>query len=209
VLRTSLKHDFSLLLKKVVQAISIMETTAIATKCDYDRDFTGCVLGIGERNGYHDSDFYATVWDEEQGSVRTIEDGTTRFYAPSKYHRVDATEEVRAKARNWWATKVGPKQGSLVLMGQRLAVEVGCTVQVIKGRKIPQGTKGEVVWKGRDGYYRSYGLTLSLPARAFRVGLRLADGSRVFTSLENVSKTQVVLPTEAEIADWVKNNNPY
>lgn len=186
-----------------------METANNAKVCDYDRDFTGCVLGVSENNGYHDSDFYATVWDEEQGCVRTIEDGTTRAYAPSKYSRADATPEVRAKARAWWTAKVGPKQAYAALMGKRLAIDLGSTVEVVKGRKIAKGTVAEVVWKGKDAFYRSYGLTYSLPARAFRLGLRLKDGTRVFTSMENVTKLGVVEPTEAEIAEWVSSNNPY
>ena len=188
-----------------------METTTIDTiKPDYERDFHGCVLAIDERNGYHDSDFYATVWDEERQCVRTIDDGTTRFAAPSKYHRADASLEVREKARSWWAREVGPKQGANVLLGQRLSINVGDTVKVVKGRKIVKGTVGVVVWKGRDSFYKPYGLTFSLPARAFRVGLRLGfGGARVFTSMENVVKEDVVKPTEAEIAEWVKFNNPY
>jgi hypothetical protein len=87
-----------------------METTTI--QCDYERDFKGCVLGIREYNGYHDSDFYATVWDEERQCVREIEDGTTRAYAPSKYSRADATDEVRAKARNWYATNPEVRDGA-------------------------------------------------------------------------------------------------
>lgn len=176
-----------------------METTVETPKCDYDRNFTGCVLGISERNGYHDSDFFATVWDEEQGCVRTIEDGTTRAYAPSKYSRADATEEVVAKARAWWSKEIGPKQAYATLKGQRAFIDVGCTVEVIKGRKLPKGTTGQVVWKGRD----------SFNPRAYRIGIRLANGTRVFVAMDNVMKLGVVQPTEAEMAEWIKFNNPY
>ena len=188
-----------------------MENTTTATNVsDYDRDFTGCVLAIDERNGYHDSDFYATVWDEEKQCVRTIDDGTTRCYAPSKYHRADASPAVWEKARAWWAREVGPKMGANTLLAQRLSINVGDMVKVVKGRKIVKGTIGEVVWKGRDSFYKPYGLTFSLPARAFRVGIRLGyGGAKVFTSMENVVKEGVVKPTEAEVAEWVKFNNPY
>lgn len=187
-----------------------MTTATTANVCDYDRDFTGCVLGTSERNGYHDSDFYATVWDEEQGCVRTIEDGTTRFYAPSKYSRADATPEVRAKARAWWAATVGPKQAYAVLMGRRVAIDLGSKVEVIKGRKVAKGTTGEVVWKGRDAYYRTFGYNpFTLPAKAYRIGIRLDDGSRVFLSMDNVMKLGIVPPSEAEIAEWINSNNPY
>lgn len=179
--------------------MTTMETITSSNVCDYDRDFTGCVLGISERNGYHDSDFYATVWDDEQGCVRTIEDGTTRFYAPSKYSRADASDEVRAKARAWWSREVGPKLGYAHLMGRRAFIDVGAEVEVFKGRKVAKGTKGEVVWKGADGFKRG----------AYRIGIRLLDGTRFYTAMENVMKLGVVPPSEAEIAEWIESNNPY
>jgi hypothetical protein len=191
-----------------------MEATTIeAPKVhDYDRDFRGYVLGIDERNGYSDSDFFATVWDEEQGCVRTISDGTTRFAAPPKYAGADASSEVWAKAEAWWAANVGPKQALETILARRKFIDVGSEVEVAKGRKIPKGTKGEVFWKGKDQFYRSYGYgdtMFGLPARAFRIGIRLLDGSRVYTSMDNVFKLNVLPPTEAEIAEWVKNHNPY
>lgn len=175
-----------------------METITSAM-CDYDRNFNGCVLALGERNGYHDSDFFATVWDEEAGCVRTIEDGTTRFHAPSKYSRADATEEVVAKARAWWAEKVGPKQAYAVLVGRAMYIDVGCEVEVFKGRKIAKGTRGEVVWRGNDAF----------KANGYRIGIRLLNGTRVYTSLDNVFKLNVKQPSEGELAEWVKHNNPY
>jgi hypothetical protein len=185
---------------KIVQDISIMETTVETPKCDYyDRDFTGCVLGVTENNGYHDSDFFAIVWDEEQGCVRTIEDGTTRAYAPSKYSRADATPEVMAKARAWWSKEIGPKQAYSVLMGHRASIDVGCEVEVIKGRNLPKGTTGQVVWKGKDAFN----------PRAYRIGIRLINGTRVFTAMSNVLKLNVLPPTEADIQYWIENNNPY
>jgi ribosomal protein L24 len=175
-----------------------MET--ITTKCDYERDFTGCVLSTREYNGYHDSDFYATVWDEEMGCVREIEDGTTRCYAPSKYSRADASEEVRAKARNWYASNAGIRASARIRLERAFnAIRVGDEVEVVAGRKIVKGTKGEVVWVGRD----------SFNPRAYRVGMRLIDGSRVFTAMGNLEKLNVMPPTEAEIDAEVQRNNPY
>ena len=176
-----------------------METLTSPKVCDYDRNFNGCVLSVREYNGYHDSDFYATVWDEEQGRVREIEDGTTRFPAPSKYHRPDASFEVKEKARAWWAREVGHKMAYGVLMGQRAFIDLGCEVEVFKGRKVSKGTKGEVVWKGEDGF----------KPKAYRIGIRLTDGSRVYTAMENTIKLGVLPPTNAEFDDWVKSNNPY
>jgi hypothetical protein len=171
----------------------------ITAKCDYERDFRGCVLGISERNGYHDSDFYATVWDEEQGCVRTIEDGTTRCYAPSKYSRADATDEVRAKARNWYATDAKVREAATDRLHRAFAaIRVGDEVQIVAGRKVAKGTKGEVVWVGPDGFRRG----------AYRIGMRLIDGSRVYTAMDNASK-MFNPPTEAEIDAEIARNNPY
>jgi len=187
-------------------------TATSSTVSDYDRDFTGCVLGIREMNGYHDSDFYATVWDEAQGCVREIFDGTTRCHAPSKYHRADASDEVLTKARDWWASTIGPRNAYSTLMGQRVRIDVGAEVEVIKGKKVEKGTKGIVCWKGEDAFYRrpyySAGLNLYDP-RKYRIGIKLSDGTKVFTSLANVVKLNVIEPNEAEISDWIKSNNPY
>ena len=177
-----------------------METAAIATKCDYERDFTGCVLSIREYNGYHDSDFYATVWDDEQGCVREIEDGTTRAYAPSKYSRADATVEVRAKARSWYANDLKIREAARNRLSRSFAaIRVGDEVMVVAGRKIAKGTVGEVVWVGHDNFN----------PKAYRIGLRLPDGSKVFTAMGNVEKSSINPPTEAEIDAEVARCNPY
>lgn len=56
---------------------------------------------------------------------------------------------------------------------ERERVAFGKNVIVIKGRKLPIGTIGDVFWIGNSGWGES-------------VGLRLLDGRRVFTSLTNV-----------------------
>ena len=47
-------------------------------------------------------------------------------------------------------------------------------VKVVKGRKVPIGTEGEVCWMGLDGFGNK------------KVGIRLKDGSRVYTATSNV-----------------------
>ena len=51
-----------------------------------------------EENGYHDSDFYAVVWDDEQNCLLHKQYATTRFYSNGFGAEVDATSEVIAKA---------------------------------------------------------------------------------------------------------------
>lgn len=59
--------------------------------------YIGRVLSTGEINGYDDSDFTATVWDDEKDEPVTFTYATTRAYTYHLYAHVDATDEVRAK----------------------------------------------------------------------------------------------------------------
>ena len=60
--------------------------------------YVGRVLETYEENGYHDSDFYAVVWDDETESIIHKQYATTRFYSNGYGAKVDATPEVIAKA---------------------------------------------------------------------------------------------------------------
>ena len=132
--------------------------------------------------------------------MREIEDGTTRAYAPSKYRQADASDDVRAKARAWYGTD--PKIRASItrcLVSAFSAIRVGDQVKVVAGRKIAKGTVGEVVWVGKDAFRK----------HAFRAGIRIGDGSRVFTAMDNLSKLNYTPPTEAEIDAEVARCNPY
>ena len=41
-------------------------------------EYEGCVLDTWEHNGYHDSDWYALVWDRDAQELKQIEYDTTR-----------------------------------------------------------------------------------------------------------------------------------
>ena len=58
------------------------------------------------------------------------------------------------------------------------------TVRVVKGRKIPIGTEGEIVWMGFDSFGKK------------RVGLRLLDGKKVYTAATNVKVVTLEEATE-------------
>lgn len=73
-------------------------------KFHYEYTYVGCVLGLGEYNGYDDSDFYAMVWDEENQTVKKVWYDTTRAYTNTTAH-VDATDEVREKARRFYESE--------------------------------------------------------------------------------------------------------
>lgn len=61
----------------------------------------GFCLFEREYNGYDDSDFYMTYWDEQEGCPKEVMFGTTRAYCYSMGSRADATPEVKAKYEAW------------------------------------------------------------------------------------------------------------
>ena len=61
----------------------------------------GRVVRTWERNGYHDSDFYATLWLDSLGEPREVEYATTRFPSDGNDACVDASDEVMGKYRDW------------------------------------------------------------------------------------------------------------
>jgi hypothetical protein len=64
--------------------------------------YAGAVLGDYEDNGYHDSYWYAILWDAAQGKVITKEYAATA-HAGGGWSQVDATPDVIAKARAYAA----------------------------------------------------------------------------------------------------------
>lgn len=69
--------------------------------CLYDTHH-GLCLTAREKNGYEDSDFFMTVWNEERGEPEEIQYATTRGWSyPCFYSHVDATDEVKEKYEAW------------------------------------------------------------------------------------------------------------
>lgn len=104
------------------------------------------MLADRERNGYHDSDFYAIYWDEEDGRVKSVEYGTTRFPSPT-WCEVDATPDVIEKAVRYTLERALILiYGSFKIDQETLKIgHRGHKVRVIAGRKVPLGTEGYVV----------------------------------------------------------------
>lgn len=109
-------------------------------------EYEGAVLDTFERNGYDDSDFFAIVWDGEK--VTSVEYATTRGWTYPNTATVDATDEVRAKATDWFRARAREREERL----DRAAAEtpaVGKKVRVTKARTrgkapIAAGTEGWV-----------------------------------------------------------------
>jgi hypothetical protein len=106
--------------------------------------FAGCVLATWERNGYDDSDFFASVWNEEKQCIEVIEYGTTRAWTYPNTAVVDATPEVKAKANAY--TKRCDLQAAILHDISRAAeVAKGKACLVVKGRKIAKGSTVKVI----------------------------------------------------------------
>lgn len=146
--------------------------------------YIGVVLELGEYNGRDDSDFYAVVWDDEQGCTKRVEYATTRGWTYPNGASVDATPEVREKYNKWCEAK-----RIEYLIAQRKKEEMtptrGKRIRVVKGRKVEHGVEGEVFWVGPCRYNRN----------TTRVGVQLTNGEKVFIDAANVS---VILTSDQE-----------
>jgi hypothetical protein len=104
--------------------------------------FRSCVLCTREENGPSDSDFYAVCWSEDEQQLVRGEYATTRF-AGGGAASVDATEEVRRKARAWlemWLFKEWPKYNER----QSHEIKPDRKVKIVGGHKYPIGVTGTV-----------------------------------------------------------------
>lgn len=134
--------------------------------------YTCCVLWHREENGYHDSDWYATVWDKETKSVKEVLFMTTRagMYGSAE---IDCTLENKIKACRWLARVY--YNGAI--KGQEWnTLSIGRRVEVTKGRKVKKGTIATVS-KILKNDYQSWNK---------RVLLKLEDGETIWTYRDNI-----------------------
>jgi hypothetical protein len=129
--------------------------------------FVGKVLETYEENGYNDSDFYAVVWDDETDSLIHKQFATTRFYSNGYGAKIDATEEVKAKAiterkERFLKSEIEKDEETAK------TIEKGKMVEVTSGRK-NRGVIGEVFWVGNPTRF-SYNGPVS-----HSVGIKLND----------------------------------
>jgi hypothetical protein len=160
--------------------------------------YVGAVLRTGEHNGYDDSDFYADVWDDATNAVKRVTYATTRGWTYANGAHADATPDVRAKAAAYY-TALALADLKAKAAEDALTPAKGKAVKVVKGRKVPLGTEGVVIWVGEGRYYgpvpRYKNGWSTKPAA--RVGLKTADGTTFFTAASNV----VVTDPEDWVAD--------
>lgn len=146
--------------------------------------YDGAVLGLTSKTVQLMSDvwatgFFAEVWDGTR--VKLVGYGNDEFGSNAK-PVVDATDDVKALAA---AYRKAQADAAAKLERQRAVdrqVEIAKTVAkgkdvtVVKGRKVPIGTTGNVFWLGQTQY-------------GWRVGLKDANGTTHWTALSNVAVT--------------------
>lgn len=114
-------------------------------------EYKGCVLKVNNNVRYEImSDMWgasddAIVWDKENNRPKTV---SFRFcdykWDTPSYAEVDATKAVKAAYRKHLIDR---KYKELLERAENYAGEIvkDCTVEVVRGRKVPKGTKGKVV----------------------------------------------------------------
>jgi hypothetical protein len=133
-------------------------------------------------NWHYDSDYewlVASVWDGDKVVEMAIDD--------RKPHDVDATPEVIEAARAWATERnIARIRADEVRCWEAIAeraieLRKGSRARVTRGRKVPIGTEGEIIWIG-DGNYGT------------RCGLRDDGGEVYWTAFSNV--TAIVDPDD-------------
>jgi hypothetical protein len=148
-----------------------------------------------EDNGYHDSYFYATVWNPITKTIRDIMEGATAFAGGCSVDAPplkDAPAKIKAAFMKWACHRAAEMvvaadlkyvmEPDKVVSGDKLML-----LRDVRPKKtplIPKGATGEVFWSGAFGTFYSNGY--NKPGRSnTRVGLILENGDRVYVALSS------------------------
>lgn len=158
-------------------------------------EFAGAVLETFERNGYHDSDFVAVVWDGEQVTTRAY--ASTSYWSYHNHARVDATPQIQAAALAWYRTRLAP-----YLIGQAHSDAArprkGRQVRSLTTRGKNAGVTGEVKWIGRDRYREGE-----------RVGVKVTGEDRLrYLPIDRVELVSPDPVNEDEIREYASSARP-
>ena len=102
--------------------------------------------------------------------------------------------EERARERAKEQEIYNEQQRQLGAKKRLLAPCKGRKAKVVKGRKVPKGTEGTIIWVGDNGYGES-------------VGIKDAKGVVQFTAVTNVIVTAYGLDFGEDVEDWVALEN--
>ena len=140
--------------------------------------FKGCVVGLRERNGYQDSDFFARVWNAETKQVEEVMYGTTRGWTYACSAEIDATPEVRELVAAWEAEKEAKRQAELAEVRVAYA-SVDANVKILKAagrRAYRKGEIARITWVGPNQFKRG----------EYQARVEFADGEREYFPLASL-----------------------
>lgn len=161
-------------------------------------EFEGLVLATYERNGYHDSDFYAVVWNPATRRPEHREYGSTSSWTYHNHATVDATPDVAEAAAAWYRGYVLDREMTRVKNVARAVVK-GKTVRSLTTRGKNAGVRGVVRWVGETRYGKRVGVAVEGEEK-----LRYLDADRVAVlDPDTIDAAEVV-----EIEEWAATVEP-
>jgi hypothetical protein len=167
----------------------------------HEVSYEGAVISLREMNGYDDSDFYALVWDDAAGAPKEIQYATTRGWTYNNSAGVDATPEVLAKYEAYEAALAKKRQVAR-LMAYAKAPHKGALVQVVKGRKFPQGQMGKQIGDASLAFqYKPYrnGYT---DIKVYKALVAWVDGSGAdYVDVKNLAVVEAAADVMAELKE--------
>lgn len=175
-------------------------------KGDYssmDRTVTyeGAVIQLWERNGYHDSDFYALVYDAEEDRLKAVEYATTRGWTYGNGAKVDITPENLALAE-----KAAAREALAILTAKARdkaeAVEPGKVVELsvnFRGRTQPSAKIGEQA-QVQSVFDDRYDYSYYTGKYGQKAKVTFADGREINLSVDKlkVVDPEQYMPTDLE-----------
>jgi hypothetical protein len=147
-----------------------------------------------EDNGYDDSDFFVSVFDDETNQIRAVMSGSTRFegYAPGQSPDIGTPisdpailDRALQVLKDFIYKAIKAAEYRDVLEPSKVAS--GTRLRLLrdvkhKGVKLLAGTSGKAFWQGAFGQFFSKGY--NRPDRSnTRAGVTLDDGSTAYVAL--------------------------
>lgn len=155
----------------------------------------GVVISLREANGYHDSDFFALVWDEENQKTTEVQYASTRGWTYPNWATPDATPDILEKVKVYRQQLHDERKERERIYAEQLALrdaaEVeklslipvrGAKVVILRGKN--KDRTGLVIWRGLPRR-KVYGTSAwdgqeirDEKERKPRVGVQFEDGEK-------------------------------
>lgn len=123
--------------------------------------YEGCVLSKHTQSiGFdcYDTGYYATCWDEEKGALVAVMYASTWPGSKNEECVVDADEATRMKvveahlAEEIAALRRQEWREFCTVVEEAHSIGKGSRIRIVKGRKVPVGAEGTVIWWGVGNY---------------------------------------------------------